>query len=210
MEELAERHPDEGLAHFWTIKSQVRAVGIDDGPFEKYKPGTSIVVGAVCRGGGWLDGVMRTDVEVDGDDAGSRIAAMVNTSRHKGQIRVIFLNGITFGGFNTVDIARLNQETGLPVIVVMRRRPDREAILEALEGLPHRDQRVAAMAHAGPVHAASGGKDKTVFLQVCGISLEDAMEVVQVTSTRSVVPEPLRLAHLIASGVTLGDSRGGA
>ena len=210
MEGLTERRPDEGLAHFWTIKSQVRAVGIDDGPFEKYKPGTSMIVGAVCRGGGWLDGVMRTDVEVDGDDAGTRIAAMVNASRHKGQIRVIFLNGITFGGFNTVDIDRLNRETGLPIIVVMRHRPNREGILEALEKLPHRDQRVAAMAHAGPVHAASGGKDKSVFLQVCGISLEDAMKLVQVTSSRSVVPEPLRLAHLIASGVTLGDSRGGA
>jgi len=33
---------------------------------------------------------------------------------------------------------------------------------------------------------------------------------VKLSSTRSLIPEPIRVAHLIASGVALGESRGGA
>ena len=36
------------------------------------------------------------------------------------------LDGITYGGFNVVDIEELYRETGLPVIVIMRSCPDFE------------------------------------------------------------------------------------
>ena len=35
-----------------------------------------------------------------------------------------------------------------------------------------------------------------------GISEDDARKIVKLTSTRSSVPEPLRVAHLIASGLS--------
>jgi len=34
--------------------------------------------------------------------------------------------------------------------------------------------------------------------------------IVKLSSTRSLIPEPIRVAHLIASGVALGESMGGA
>lgn len=37
---------------------------------------------------------------------------------------------------------------------------------------------------------------------VCGILVKDALRVVRLTSTRSNVPEALRVAHLVASGVS--------
>lgn len=75
-----------------------------------------LIVGVVFRGGCWLDGVRRTSVEVDGFDAVDKIATMILASPHKKQLRVIMLDGVTFAGFNVVDIRALNVKTRLPVI----------------------------------------------------------------------------------------------
>jgi endonuclease V-like protein UPF0215 family len=40
------------------------------------------------------------------------------------------------------------------------------------------------------------------------LSLETARAVVQATTLHGNVPEPLRLAHLIAGGIATGHSRG--
>ena len=37
---------------------------------------------------------------------------------------------------------------------------------------------------------------------LAGLSLTDAQTIIELTSTRSSFPEPLRVAHLIASGIT--------
>jgi endonuclease V-like protein UPF0215 family len=49
-----------------------------------------------------------------------------------------------------------------------------------------------------------------IFVQLAGIDLEHAGKILKVVCTRSFVPEPIRLAHMIASGIALGESRGGA
>jgi len=106
---------------FRSIKSEIRVLGVDDGVFIPHNKGYADVVGVVFRGGYWLDGVMRTEVEVDGLDATEKIASMVMTSPHYQQLRIIMLNGITFAGFNIVDIKELYSKTELPVIAITRR-----------------------------------------------------------------------------------------
>ena len=49
-----------------------------------------------------------------------------------------------------------------------------------------------------------------IYVQPIGISIEKLKEVLKIVCTRSNIPEPLRLAHLIASGVVKGESRGRA
>ena len=46
------------------------------------------------------------------------------------------LNGITFGGFNVVDIKKLHLATKLPVLAVTHEKPDLKSIHEALKNLP--------------------------------------------------------------------------
>lgn len=53
-----------------------------------------------------------------------------------------------------------------------------------------------------PTIAATG-----VYVQRVGISLEDARGLIQSLAVNSILPEPLRTAHLIAGGVALGESR---
>jgi len=185
------------------IKPEIRVLGVDDGVFTPHVEGWVPVVGVVFRGGYWLDGVMHTIIAVDGFDATGKIAAMITSSPHYRQLRVIMLNGVTFAGFNVVDIKALNAETRLPVIAVTREKPNLAEIREALTHLPRSEERWNAVLNAGELVevATRHGKEK-IYVHVAGISAEDARRVVQLTSTRSNVPEALRVAHLIASGVS--------
>ncbi len=188
---------------FRVVKPEIRVLGVDDGVFVPRSRGFAIVVGVVFRGGYWLDGVMHTKIKVDGLDAGTKIASMILKSPHYRQLRVIMLDGVTFAGFNVVDIKRLSVETDLPVITVTRDKPDEAKVRKALRNLPRGEERWKAMQDGGETHAVQTRDNaEMVYIQVAGISLEDAKKILRLTSTRSNVPEALRVAHLIASGVT--------
>jgi len=193
----------KGLAvkGFRVIKSEIRVLGVDDGKFVPHTEGVVIVVGVVFRGSCWLDGVMHTRIAIDGFDATERIAFMINSSPHCKQLRLVMLNGITFAGFNVVDIKRLNLATKLPVIALTRDKPDLEAIRKALDNLPKSEKRWKMILEAGEIHEVCC-RGNQIYMGIAGISLVDAREIVELMSIRSSFPEPLRVAHLIASGIS--------
>jgi len=186
---------------FRVIKSEIRIIGVDDGKFVPHTQGDVIVVGVVFRGGCSIDGVMHTHVAIDGFDATEKLISMITSSPHCKQLRLVMLNGITFAGFNVVDIKKLNLATKLPVIALTRHKPDLEAVRKALNNMPKSEERWKMILAAGDIHEVSC-LGKKVYLELAGISLADAQKVVELTSTSSRFPEPLRVAHLIASGIT--------
>lgn len=187
---------------FRVIKPEIRILGVDDGKFAPHTEGDVIVVGVVFRGGCSIDGVMHTHVEIDGFDATERLTSMINSSPHCKQLRLIMLNGITFAGFNVVDIKKLSTGTQLPVIAITLEKPDLEAVHKALSHLPNAAERWNTVLSAGEIHETRCLRKK-LYLELAGISLDDAKEIIDLTSTNSSFPEPLRVAHLIASGVSL-------
>lgn len=194
---------------FYSIKDEIRILGLDDSPFVFHRDNRVMLVGTIFRGGSFLDGVMRTDVEVDGLDSTDKIIEMLSKTKHK-DIRVIMLDGLGFAGFNLVDVKRLFEETNLPVIVVVRKMPDFKAINEAIERLKHREYYRRCIEAAGKPVCVETRPGRFIHIQYYGIDFSDAAEIVKLSSTRSLVPEPIRVAHLIATGIVLGESRGGA
>ena len=91
-------------------KKEIRVIGIDDSPFNKFGRGNVLVMGVIFRGGSWLDGVLSTKVRVDGNNATKRLTEMINKCKFKPQLQCIFLDGIALGGFNIVDIQQLNKK----------------------------------------------------------------------------------------------------
>ena len=176
-------------------------LGIDDGKFIPHTQGNVIVVGVVFRGGSSIDGVMHTTIAIDGLDATEKLASMINTSPHRRQLRLVMLNGITLAGFNLVDIKKLHETTKLPVMALTREKPDLDAIHEALKHLPDTEERWHIVLEAGEIHEVIN-KGAKIYMEIAGISLADAQKIIELTSTRSSLPEPLRVAHLIASGIT--------
>ena len=188
---------------FRVVKPEIRVLGVDDGIFKPRTRGYVPVIGVVFRGGYWLDGVMHTKIKVDGMDATRKIAQMIIGSPHYKQLRVVMLDGITFAGFNVVDIKKLYAKTKLPVITVTREKPNLKEIQKALKNLPKSEERWKAILNAGePVEVSVKGGKERIYMQVVGITLEDAIKILKLTSTRSNIPEALRVAHLIASGIT--------
>lgn len=193
----------ENIVKIRRVKPEIRVLGVDDGVFVPHSKGVATVVGVVYRGGYWLDGVMRTEVEIDGMDATEKIMSMITTSPHYDQLRVVMLNGVTFAGFNVVDIKKLFERVRLPVITVTREKPDLDDIRRALRNLPEYENRVEAMENAGKlIEVHTRDAEQAVYVQIVGISEKDAKKILKSTSTRSNIPEALRVAHIIASGLT--------
>ena len=190
------------------IKPEIRILGIDDSALLNERV---MIVGTVFRGGDWIDGVLRSDITRDGLDATEVIGTMIKNSRHYSQLRIVMLDGITYGGFNVVDIEELYRETGLPVIVVMRSYPDFEKIRSALRHFSDGEVRWNIIKKAGKIEKLVTEKNRTpIYIQKAGIGAKSAEKIVRLTSIRSNIPEPLRVAHLIATGIVLGESRGKA
>lgn len=197
---------------FRDIKKEIRLVGFDDGSFEPHTEGRTCLVGVVSRGGQFTDGVLVDRVKIDGMDSTSTLVEMVNETRHKDQIRIILTSGITFAGFNVLNVNEVFERTGLPVIVVSRKKPDMKSVKLALKNLPEWEKRWEILNSAGdiiPVDTEdSGGRKTTIYIQIKGIKNRDARKVVSMSCTRSSIPEPLRMAHIIATAISRGESVG--
>lgn len=186
------------------MKEEIRILGIDDSPFEKFKKGNNVVIGVLFRGGHFMDGIMTTKIKVDGDDSTNKLIGMIKKSKFKNQIRCIVLNGIAMAGFNVINIDKLNKKTKIPVIIVIRDYPDFEKIFGALKKIK-KENKIKLIKKAGDVIKV--GK---IYIQLAGLSLDEAKEILKISCTHSHIPEPLRVAHLIAAGIAMGESKGRA
>ncbi len=177
-------------------------VGFDDAPFERDGQEPVLVVGALfCDGR--LDGVLSTAVERDGADATERIIERLQRSRFTTQIQLILTQGIAVAGFNVIDLQRLHAELGIPAMAVARHAPDRAAVRAALlDHVPGGAEKWAVIERHGVMEPMEG-----VHVQRAGIDRASAARVIRETAVNGRLPEPLRTAHLVAGGITTGESR---
>jgi len=102
-----------------------------------------------------------------------------------------------------VDVQALHRRLGIPVLVVARSAPNLAAIRFALLHKVRGGRRKwALLERLGPMEAVQG-----VYVQRAGITLDQAAGLIRRLALHGVLPEPLRTAHLIAGGVTRGESR---
>lgn len=196
------------------VKPELRILGIDDSPFSRGDRQV-LVVGAVFRGGEYLDGLLSTSIAIDGTDSTDKLIQLINKSRNVGQLRLIMLDGITLGGFNIIDIQKLNKETKLPVCVIIRDLPDFLAIDKALNHFKDKEERTNLIKKAGDVYEykvknKTLDSEKKIFYQIAGITRQDAEKILKLTIRRGIIPEPIRVAHLIGQGIRFGESKGRA
>ena len=91
----------------------------------------------------------------------------------------------------------------LPVISVTRDKPDLQQIKSALIRIPDFNKRWEAIKNAGDLYSVKTRTgENPIYVQSVGVLREDAEKILKTTSIRSNIPEALRVAHIIASGLT--------
>ena len=178
-------------------------LGVDDGPFEKGSSRSVPLVGVTMEGSDLVEAVSVTRFPVDGEDVTDFLAGWIESLRVKPALQGILFGGITIAGLAVIDVHALSSQLGLPVVIVNRRKPSDRSLNNALEsaGLTHRrailERAPPAQCVNGRIYAASAGGDPAA-----------AASLVLATLGKSDLPEPLRLAHLIARAIVTGESRG--
>ena len=183
------------------IKPASRLIGIDDGPFP---PKTDDKVRYAPLIAVWLTGAhlqrLRTDwITVDGLDATRKAQLLLKGSQHF----PVLLSGVTFGGFNLIDPWKIQKNTKAPVIVVIGSRPDNRAVKRALSRhFLDWKERWDLIRSLGPLHhVRTLANEGPVFYERFGCSVKEAALILKGSAFVSRVPEPLRVAGILARGL---------
>lgn len=184
------------------LKRFSNIIGFDDAPFPAAHTGRVKVVGTVYAKTR-LDGILIGDVQRDGTDAARKLARLVAESKFAPSVQLVMLQGIALAGFNVVDVFDLHETLQLPVLVVARKRPDMAAIRSALLKLRGGRNKWALIERLETMETL-----ENVYVQRVGLTVEQASAALRQCTVTGSIPEPLRVAHLIAGALVRGHSSG--
>ena len=239
-------------------KQQFRTIGVDDGHFELCMPaGAPVPVCCVgIRDPGIIEfvklGIIRKDML---DVTEVVIRMLLSEEGFLSQCRCIFTNGITFGGFNPLDLEAMHNALKTPVASLCDRKPDLSRMEYSLKlrlkscfepgSLPDLYNGMEKVRHAAegsipdstpdptPCHPRRGDsecrgsagygetmdryvedilsiikrmeprpvmtKKGVLYSAFYGLNEEELIAIINASSHYSLMPECLRVAHLIAS-----------
>jgi endonuclease V-like protein UPF0215 family len=178
--------------------------GAQDGSFEPFRRGLDRPLQYTCLCLTRLRGPIIQDIRlacitVDGLDVTEALLKGLDSW----EVDVLILGGATFAGFNVVDVKRLNGETGTPVIVFSGDRPDMEATRDALrKHFPDWRERWSRYEMLGEIRSLKIGDYPPVYYEAVGCSEGFAADVLREQAVSCRTPECVRVADLIAKGVT--------
>lgn len=182
---------------------KIRALGIA----ESFRKGgrKSIVAGVVMRSDFVVDGVALSFATVGGMDATDAILRLYRLLERE-DINIVILSGSVISWFNVVDLRRVEEETGTPIICLTYE--ESKGIEEYFKRYFPEDWEERVRIHRSngervKVNLATGYR---VFIIPVGLALEDAVRVLNAFTSHGRYPEPVRVARLVARAVlrTLG------
>jgi len=190
------------------MKAQSRILGVDDAPFT-FADAVVPVVGVVVRAPDYVEGVLTTRVHVDGTDATDVLAAAIQGSRYRAGLALVLLDGAALGGFNVVDIDALHESIRVPVATVTRNRPDLDSMERVLRRkFPDWERRLEILRRNELFRVET--PHKPLYATAAGLPPRDLTDAIHRCTIRGALPEPVRIAHLIATAIVKGESKGKA
>ncbi len=174
-------------------KKGLRALGIA----ESYTGRTSSrLAGVVMRKDLRVDGFTFSAITVGGMDATEAVLWMMD-DLDRNDINVIMLSGCIIAWFNIMNPAKIVQETGKPVICVTYE--DSEGLLPEIgHHFPGDTERISAYRNLGERIRAELHTHQTIYLRCWGIEAGDGIRLCNDFTLEGRIPEPLRVARLLA------------
>tara|TARA_B100001971_G_scaffold88241_1_gene81526 strand:- start:4160 stop:4735 length:576 start_codon:yes stop_codon:yes gene_type:complete len=177
-------------------KRGIRALGISES-FKKEIGTRSILGGVVMRSDLIVDGLLFGVATLEGDDATDAILSMVKRL-NRNDINIIIISGAIISLYNIIDIDRVGQETGIPIICITfeesgglvqsikRHFPKKwEKKVEKYKKLDRRKV----------IYLKTGYR---IFARTYGLDIDESKKVLDKFILQGAVPEPVRLARLLA------------
>ncbi len=181
-------------------KRGLRCLGIAES-FLKTKP-KSILAGVVQRRDLFIDGVAISSATVGGLDA-TEAVLNIYSQLNRRDISFILLSGCVISWFNIIDVDRVYEETGVPVIcVTYNESQGLEKFIEEYFQGQEREKRLKLYRKLGErkeVYIRKTGA--RVYVRNVGMSLRTARELLNIFTHFGGYPEPVRVANLIARAV---------
>jgi endonuclease V-like protein UPF0215 family len=186
--------------------SHARYVGVDDGRFifrqSREKTHETAILAAVVLENHRIMALRLGRITVDGIDATTTLERLLRGLRFD----AIFLSGISFAGFNLIDPFRIYQLYKKPVIIISGSCPDNRSVRKALR-LHFKDWRTrwATIKRLGRIHQIrSSDTEPPIFFEFVGESLHNVRRLVRHSAKLGRIPEPIRVAGLVAKGLSRG------
>lgn len=142
-------------------------------------------------------------IEIDGLDATEKAIEIASDLPSPD---LIMLGSVTCAGFNILNPFKLNEKLGVPVIVVVKEKPNNEAVYSALiKHFPDWKERwrvFEELAEKAPIRHVKVEEGNPVYLEAISISGEEAEKTIKAFLKWGRLPEPLRVAEIIAKGAS--------
>jgi len=178
------------------IKKGMRMLGIAESFYKEL--GKSILVGVVERADRIIDGFAISFPTVGGLDATEKILEIYDDLR-RDDIDVIAISGTVISWYNVIDLNKVYEETGRPVISITYE--ESEGLLTYFKKNFPDDWMVR-----WEIHSRNGQRIKVklrtgyeVFIRPIGIDVDYALKILNKFVVEGKKPEPIRIAQLIAS-----------
>ncbi len=179
-------------------KRGVRVLGIAES-FLKTRP-SSRLAGVVMRKDLRVDGFGLAKISVGGDDATEGVLKIFE-GLERSDINALLLNGSVISWFNIVDLDLVHEETGLPVISLTYEES------EGLEGyireyFPHPQEKIEMYRKLGSREPLQLKTGFDVYARFLGATAEETKGLLNSFTLEGKVPEPLRVARLLARSIS--------
>jgi len=186
------------------VRKALRTVGVDDGgfqsPWSPFRRQGKAILAAVLLNDYWIDDIRVGEITVDGLDATEILANLLD----RWEFDAVFLSGVSFAGFNLIDAHAIYDRFGKPVIVVSGDRPDNVAVKKALQKhFTDWETRWKIIRKLGRIYSAAPVvAEPPLYFEAVGLSARSAKLMIRALAVSSRLPEPIRVARLIARGLT--------
>jgi endonuclease V-like protein UPF0215 family len=179
-------------------KKGLRALGIAES-FKKGEGERAVLAGVVMRGDLQIDGFALSTITVGGLD-GTEGVLEIFKKLDRTDINVVLLNGCVISLFNLVDIFKIFDEIGIPIIcVTYEESKGLEKYFEEFEDCEKRMEIYKKLGERTPVELHTGHE---VLVRSVGIDEErDVKALLDRFTLQGAIPEPLKVARLLARSV---------
>jgi len=180
-------------------KKGFRVLGVSES-FIKGISEESILAGVVMRADGSIDGFTFAKATVGGMDATEKILEMYSNLK-RDDVSLLLLNGCVISWYNVIDLHRVAEETGLPLICVTYN--ESTGLEKYFRELFPQDweRRVEIYRRNMSRTAVKLSTGYTVYIRFIGMRMDEAKGVLNKFTSHGSIPEPLRVARLLARSI---------